>query len=202
MHCTSYHSQQMVTTSSTVITGFIIITLAMEPKGHNRSELKTESPSCPPVSSFLINGKVTFLSAGSWKHSNFAEHNEQPARTGVGSQRKKAKLPLRNPVCSFTSSHPHSLLPHLSLCRHSPPHYKQFGGGGLWGGANNFLCRNSDCTYALLCRKWNCMAGRIPSSFHPLMRETVCRKMKLNCKLCWPQQQVPFGQTQRGLLNC
>lgn len=63
MHCTSYHSQQMVTTSSTVITGFIIITLTMEPKGHNRSELKTESPSCPPVSSFLINGKVTFLSA-------------------------------------------------------------------------------------------------------------------------------------------
>lgn len=74
--------------------------------------------------------------------------------------------------------------------------------GGLWGGADNFLCRNSDCTYALLCRKWNCMAGRIPSSFHPLMRESVCRKMKLNCKLYWPQQQVPFGQTQRGPLNC
>lgn len=42
MHCTSYHSQQMVTTSGTVITGFIIITLTMEPKGRNRSELKTE----------------------------------------------------------------------------------------------------------------------------------------------------------------
>lgn len=42
MHCTSYRSQQVVTTSSTVITGFIIITLAMEPKGRNRSELKTE----------------------------------------------------------------------------------------------------------------------------------------------------------------
>ena len=42
MHCTSYHSQQMVTTSGTVITGFIIITLTMEPKGRIRSELKTE----------------------------------------------------------------------------------------------------------------------------------------------------------------
>lgn len=52
------------------------------------------------------------------------------------------------------------------------------------------------------CRKWNCMAGSIPSSFHPLMREIVCRQMKLNCKLYWLQQQVPFGQTQRGPLNC
>lgn len=52
------------------------------------------------------------------------------------------------------------------------------------------------------CKKWNCKAGRIPSPFHPLMREVVCRQMKLNCKLYWLQQQVPFGQTQRGLLNC
>ena len=43
MHCTSYYSQQMVTTSSTVITGFVIVTLTMEPTGRIRSELKTEN---------------------------------------------------------------------------------------------------------------------------------------------------------------
>lgn len=56
--------------------------------------------------------------------------------------------------------------------------------------------------YVLPCRKWNCMPQWILSSFHPLMREIVCRQMKLNCKLYWLQQQVPFVQTQREPLNC
>lgn len=61
---------------------------------------------------------------------------------------------------------------------------------------------NDDYTYILPCRKWNCMPQWILSSFHPLMREIVCRQMKLNCKLYWLQQQVPFVQTQREPLNC
>lgn len=61
---------------------------------------------------------------------------------------------------------------------------------------------NDDCTCVLPCRKWNCMPQWILSSFHPLMREIVCRQMKLNCKLCWLQQQVPFVQTPREPLNC
>lgn len=61
---------------------------------------------------------------------------------------------------------------------------------------------NDDCTYVLPCRKWNCMPQWILSSFHPLMREIVCRQMKLNCKLYWLQQQVPFVQTQGEPLSC
>lgn len=61
---------------------------------------------------------------------------------------------------------------------------------------------NDDCTYVVPCRKWNCMPQWILSSFHPLMSEIVCRQMKLNCKLYWLQQQVPFVQTQREPLKC
>lgn len=64
------------------------------------------------------------------------------------------------------------------------------------------FAENDDCTYVSPCRKWNCMAQWILSSFHPLMRAIVCRQMKLNCKLYWLQQQVPFEQIQREPLNC